>query len=316
MKLKFNIHQAVVLGLALGLAVGLVAAVGSPAFAALQQSVCPQGGDWSGHQDPPFSPVDGAVEYCFKAGSDNSEGCEGGLFDSWPQPEGTCGLSHWSYRLGTPTQPPPTRTPDPTPPDDTPTPTEVPPTETPTDVPPTPTPTDDPRVTPTPTEPPCEECEPTPTPTDPPEPTPTPTDPPEVTPTPTNPPDPKPTPTELPKTGANDELPTTADPFTWEPAAWQEEGYPDNLWLTHNGHSTAGFGDQIVMLQRGATFAHHALGSSDYEVTGVMKVEATDTWIVDTIRASDELVVMTCSGYNLTTGEWKYRVIVFLQELP
>ena len=30
---------------------------------------------------------------------ESSQGCNGGIFDSWPQPEGTCGLSHWSYYI-------------------------------------------------------------------------------------------------------------------------------------------------------------------------------------------------------------------------
>lgn len=117
------------------------------------QEVCPEDGAWSEHRDPPFHEVEGAVEYCFKAGSENSEGCEGGIFDSWPLPEGACGLSHWSYRLADPTNTPvPTATPTDTEtpvPTDTPTPTEGP-SPTPTDTPePTATPTEGPSPTPT-----------------------------------------------------------------------------------------------------------------------------------------------------------------------
>ena len=139
-----------------------------PGLVLADEEVCPDSGGWTkiDSSDLSLYPVTGAVEYCFKAGSSQSQGCEGGIFDSWPQPEGTCGLSHWSYRLGdptatpdpTPTDVPPTATPDPTPedtptetkptvtPDPTPedTPTETKPTatpeDTPTDVPPTSTP--------------------------------------------------------------------------------------------------------------------------------------------------------------------------------
>jgi hypothetical protein len=150
----------------------ILAFVVVPGLVLAGEEVCPDSGGWIkiDSSDLSLYPVDGAVEYCFKAGSSQSQGCEGGIFDSWPQPEGTCGLSHWSYLLGdptaTPTDVPPTATPDPTP-------TDVPPTATPdptpTDVKPTPetTPHDTtPEPTPedTPTEPP-----PTATPQKPPE---------------------------------------------------------------------------------------------------------------------------------------------------
>lgn len=119
-------------------AILILAFVVVPSFVLAGEEVCPDGGGWIkiDSSDLSLYPVDGAVEYCFKAGSSQSQGCEGGIFDSWPQPEGTCGLSHWSYRLGDPTA----------------TPTDVPPTATPTDVPPTATPTDvPPTATPDPT---------------------------------------------------------------------------------------------------------------------------------------------------------------------
>src|SRR3990167_2628175 len=69
------------------------------------QETCPGGGGWTkiDSDDLSLYPVDGAVEYCFKAGSNNSQGCIGGLFDSIPDGgfnHPYCGLSHWSYRLG------------------------------------------------------------------------------------------------------------------------------------------------------------------------------------------------------------------------
>jgi hypothetical protein len=105
------------------------------------QDVCPEGGDWSNHQDPPLEEVDDAIEYCVKGGSDNSQGCDGylekGDFEyvlSVVENEEACGLSHWGYKLGDPTATPtrPSATPDPSPTDTY-----------------TPSPTHDPDVTPT-----------------------------------------------------------------------------------------------------------------------------------------------------------------------
>lgn len=102
-------------------------------------------------------PVELAIEYCFKAGSDNSQGCTGGLFNYIPANGfgGTtdgikyCGLSHWSYKIGevepTPTLVPtiePTSEPTPEPTSEpTPEPTAEPTTE--------PTHCPDPTATPT-----------------------------------------------------------------------------------------------------------------------------------------------------------------------
>jgi hypothetical protein len=86
--------------------------------------VCPEGEEWSSHQSPPFTPVEGAIEYCFFAGSHQTDTYPDGGFGQ----EGACtkeniqrcDLSHWSYRLsqlnGTPSPTPePTLTPTPTP---------------------------------------------------------------------------------------------------------------------------------------------------------------------------------------------------------
>ena len=141
------------------------------------QNTCPEGNGWVkiDSNDMSLYPVEGACAYCFKAGSDNSQGCEGGIYDSWPLPENACGLSHWSYKLCDPTATPtiventPTSTntqePSPTftvsPTVETPTPTETlsaestptpdnthTPCPTPSDI--SPTPSDTPRPTFTP----------------------------------------------------------------------------------------------------------------------------------------------------------------------
>lgn len=76
--------------------------VGHRAGVLAQEATCPEGNGWVKIDSNDLSsyPVAGATEYCFKAGSSTSVGCNGGLFNSWPQPEGTCGLSHWSYLGG------------------------------------------------------------------------------------------------------------------------------------------------------------------------------------------------------------------------
>ena len=95
-------------------------ALAAPAVVPLQgEATCPDGDGWTkiDSDDLSLYPVDGATDYCFKAGSSNSQGCTGGIFDSWPQPEGTCGLSHWSYFIPEeePTETPPTPGVTPTP---------------------------------------------------------------------------------------------------------------------------------------------------------------------------------------------------------
>ena len=74
------------------------------------QDTCPDSNGWVkiNSNDMSLYPVDGAVEYCFKAGSDQSQGCVGGIFSEWPLPDDACGLSHWAYKLG---DPEPTQTP-------------------------------------------------------------------------------------------------------------------------------------------------------------------------------------------------------------
>lgn len=116
---------------------GMSAFNGTGTISAANPDNCPNtGGGWVKIDSNDLSsyPVTGATQYCFKAGSANSVGCTGGKFDSWPQPTGTCGLSHWSYYI--PFTPTPTNTPKPTKtpkPSNTPTPTvTASPTNTPT----------------------------------------------------------------------------------------------------------------------------------------------------------------------------------------
>lgn len=163
--------------------VGMSALNGTGEIQAAAQETCPDGDGWTKVDSEELSqyPVIGATQYCFKAGSDNSQGCEGGLFQSWPQGEGVCGLSHWSYYI--PATPTPTNTPVPS--------VTVTSSPTPT-VTLTPTVTNTPTVTLTPT------ATSTPTPTSTTEPTPTPTTEPTVTPTLTNEPTVTPTTTTEP----------------------------------------------------------------------------------------------------------------------
>ncbi len=160
----------VIVGLSL-VALALFAFAATPAQAT-GQDTCPDGNGWTKINSGDLSqyPVEGADEYCFKAGNwvidyipEGGFGQEGSCNDG-PQ---YCELSHWAYHM-------PEATATPVPPTDTP----VPPTETPTEPPPTETP---PGPTETPTE------GPSPTPTDTPEepeptPTKTPKEPPEIPP--------------------------------------------------------------------------------------------------------------------------------------
>ena len=173
------------------------------------QQTCPEGNGWIKVDSYDWStyPVAGATQYCFKAGSDNSQGCEGGLFQTWPQ-EGACGLSHWSYKIGGSPQPTPSPRPTPTP-SPRPTPTPCPtPLQTQriglnTGVQPSPSPCIEPTPSPTPNPSPTPEISPTPSPS--PSPTPTPTPSPEVEPSPSPSPTPTPNPSPSPTPSSNDD---------------------------------------------------------------------------------------------------------------
>lgn len=103
-----NKKLSFILGFAATLLFGLVVFSN---VGASQEDVCPHGGEWSEHQDPPFASVSGALEYCWKGGNldNNGRGCDGFLYQSSdpndypPEGDHVCGLSHWSYRSGTPT---------------------------------------------------------------------------------------------------------------------------------------------------------------------------------------------------------------------
>lgn len=140
---KFSVIIAILLALMF-----LLLAIGSNVIA--KQATCEQDNGWTKIDSDDLSqyPVASASAYCFKAGSDNSKGCDGGLFDSWPQPDGTCGLSHWSYYVAPDVSPTPSISPSPTASQSaSPTPS-VEPSPSPS---PTPTPSVDPSPTPSPT---------------------------------------------------------------------------------------------------------------------------------------------------------------------
>ena len=244
------------------------------------QETCPQTGGWVkiDSDDLSLYPVDGAIEYCFKAGSDNSQGCIGGLFSSWPQPEGTCALSHWSYRLE---EGPPECEEDNCEPTEepTPSPTELPYTPTPTDVP-----TDEPQPTPTPTEEGCRgDCvEPTPTPEI------TPTDAPPVTP-------------ELPKTGFTSQyevmngepwiVMVNNDTTVW--AAHNQEGWPAGEWWKLWEGIEFEFNDQW------------------YTVTDYMLAEPTDVHLI--YSTEPDIILITCRDYDPVTNTWAQRLVIYAE---
>lgn len=69
-----------------------------------QEDVCPHDNGWNKVEDSDFHEVDGAVMYCWKGGSENSN-CQSYLYysedpnDYPPEGEHVCGLSHWAYKL-------------------------------------------------------------------------------------------------------------------------------------------------------------------------------------------------------------------------
>lgn len=133
------------------------------------EQTCSQTGGWTKIDSNDLSsyPVSSATQYCFKAGSSKSQGCEGGIFDSIPSggfgSNDICGLSHWAYYIPSPypsssdcdcdTSPSPSPSLSPSPsPSTTPTPS------------PSITPSPSPELTPSPSPDPSEEPEPSPSP--------------------------------------------------------------------------------------------------------------------------------------------------------
>lgn len=95
----------------------LLALLAIPMMVVGAVDTCPDGGGWTKIDSGDLSlyPVDGATEYCFKAGTETYSTIEAFRRSGKD-------LSHWSYFVPEPTEIPPTR---------------VPPTATPTDPPPT-----------------------------------------------------------------------------------------------------------------------------------------------------------------------------------
>jgi hypothetical protein len=201
------------LGVAFLIAAMAVNAIPAPRAQAAPGFTCHPSNGWTIWEPQPgtFHQIDGAISYCAKAGSTGGGGggCTpydvSGSFSEVQaviNTEGTCGLSHWGYKLGdptnTPTAPPNTSTPTNT--ATTPANTSTP-TNTPTN---TATTTDEPGPSATPTNTPTDTSTPTNTPTGTLTVTPTSTNTPTQGVTPTDDPGPGPTPPVLiPVTGAN-----------------------------------------------------------------------------------------------------------------
>jgi len=324
---RFNVSQlilAVICTILIGALAGysVQVAVASPVLNG--QETCPDGGGWTKIDSDDLSsyPVNGADGYCFKAGSDTSEGCTGGIFNDIPEGgfnQPYCGLSHWSYHMPDGEETPvPTDTPEPPPdavywseedcdgyevfrrvgdgPDESMTSgswsdpyslesvsgtlndghqfTVEEPEECLQF--PTPTPTDEPCT---------ENCEPRPTPTS------------------TEPPDGDDEP-RLPRTGF---LPDTSAPTEWDGRAWKE---PDsvNTWYGHAG--VGGIAEDWLYLNPGDTFEFYGM---EYVVTGWFKVAPESVWVIDGARDMNPfgLTLITCTGYNTQTKEWRYRLVVY-----
>lgn len=132
-------------------------------------------------------------------------------------------------------------------------------------------------------------------------------------PTPTeSPPDPTPIVTESPTTNDHPQrrpliLPNTGDPFIWGPRAWHEEGFPERVWFTKQGRSGE-LAAELVVLLRGETLE---FGAGLYELTGMIQVSEFDVWAA---FLPSDMTLITNTGYNATTGDWKHRVVFLFQE--
>ena len=285
-----SIRHFAILALA-GAIIGTV--LGTTAAQANGQEVCAEGGDWSQHQEPEdFGPVDGAVEYCVKGGSDNSQGCDGyleyGSFDEVEavvNGEDACGLSHWSYRIESqdPTEEEPTDEPEGNP---TPTPTEEEPG-------PSPTPTDEEgQPTPTPTDEGCRgECDPTEVPT----------------PTPTEPP-PLETP-ELPKAGFVSKYELTDLGAPW--LVFVNE-HNTEVWAGHNGEPLWPATSWWKLWTGVETYLDFVFQPGWYRVVSY----APDTQPTDVSAMYEteglDILLLTCRTYDPVSNTWSERLLVGL----
>lgn len=138
-------------------------------------------------------------------------------------------------------------------------------------------------------------------------------------PSPTNQPIPTPVPTDRPQVRENANqttnperrpltIPSTDDPFVWGPRTYHEDGFPERVWFTKQGRSGELAADLVVLL-RGETLE---FGAGLYELTGMVQVDEFGVWAA---FLPSDMTLITSTGFNATTGDWKYRVIFLFHEV-
>lgn len=120
--------------------------------------------------------------------------------------------------------------------------------------------------------------------------------------------EPTPEPTPVPDPLVPRIIPDTGDPFVWGARVWHEEGFPKRVWFTKQGRAGELAADLVVLL-RGETLE---FGEGLYELTGMIQVDETGVWAA---FLPSDLTLITSTGFNATTGEWKYRVVFLFQEV-
>ena len=103
-------------------------------------------------------------------------------------------------------------------------------------------------------------------------------------------------------------IPDTGDPFEWGPRTYHEDGFPKRVWFTKQGRSGE-LAAELVVLLRGETLE---FGAGLYELTGMIQVDETGVWAA---FLPSDMTLITSTGFNATTGEWKYRVIFLFNEV-
>lgn len=138
-------------------------------------------------------------------------------------------------------------------------------------------------------------------------------------PSPTNQPEPTPAPTDPPLANQKIEqttddsarpevIPDTGDPFIWGPRAYHVKGFPERVWFTKQGRSGELAAELLAMI-RGETLE---FGAGMYELKGMYSADESEVWAA---FLPSDLSIITSTGYNASTGEWKYRVVFLFREV-
>lgn len=103
-------------------------------------------------------------------------------------------------------------------------------------------------------------------------------------------------------------IPDTGDPFIWGPRAYHVAGFPERVWFTKQGRSGELAAELLAMI-RGETLE---FGAGMYELKGMYSADESEVWAA---FLPSDLSIITSTGYNASTGEWKYRVVFLFREV-